>query len=56
MKSVSKLHLVDLAGSERVYKAGHDDKKTIEEAKNINGSLFSLQLVIMQLNKKAKGE
>ena len=56
VKSVSKLHLVDLAGSERVYKAGHDDKKTIEEAKNINGSLFSLQLVIMQLNKKAKGE
>ena len=56
MKSVSKLHLVDLAGSERVYKAGHDDKKTIEEAKNINSSLFALQVVIMQLNKKAKGE
>ena len=50
------MHLVDLAGSERVYKAGHDDKKTIEEAKNINGSLFQLQLCIMQLNEKAKGK
>ena len=56
MRTHSKLHVVDLAGSERVYKAGHDDEKTIAEAKNINGSLFQLQLVIMQLNKKAKGE
>ena len=56
VKSHSKLHLVDLAGSERVYKAGHDDAKTIGEAKNINVSLFALQVVIMQLNKKAKGE
>ena len=56
VRSVSKLHIVDLAGSERVYKAGHDDKKIIEEAKNINGSLFQLQLCIMQLNEKAKGK
>lgn len=35
-RTVSKLHLVDLAGSERVYKAGHNDEKIINEAKNIN--------------------
>ena len=56
MRTHSKLHIVDLAGSERVYKAGHDDEKIINEAKNINGSLFQLQLVIMQLNEKAKGK
>ena len=47
VRTVSKLHLVDLAGSERVYKAGHNDEKTISEAKNINSSLFALQMVIM---------
>ena len=46
MKTVSKLHLVDLAGSERVYKAGHNNQTTIEEAKNINVSLFSLAMCI----------
>ena len=56
MRTISKLHLVDLAGSERVYKAGHNDEKTITEAKNINGSLFALQMCIMQLNEKAKGK
>lgn len=55
VRTVSKLHLVDLAGSERVYKAGHNDEKTINEAKNINSSLFALQMCIMQLNEKAKG-
>lgn len=54
-RTVSKLHLVDLAGSERVYKAGHNDEKTINEAKNINSSLFQLSLCIMQLNEKARG-
>ena len=56
VRTISKLHLVDLAGSERVYKAGHNDEKTITEAKNINGSLFALQMCIMQLNEKAKGK
>ena len=42
VRTVSKLHIVDLAGSERVYKAGHNDEKTIAEAKNINSSLFQL--------------
>ena len=55
-RTVSKLHLVDLAGSERVYKSGTDDKTTINEAKNINQSLFALQMVIMQLNEQAKGK
>lgn len=55
-RTVSKLHLVDLAGSERVYKAGHNDEKTITEAKNINLSLFELSMCIMQLNEKAKGK
>ena len=55
-RTVSKLHLVDLAGSERVYKSGTDDEKTINEAKNINSSLFTLQFVIMQLNEQAKGK
>jgi len=56
VRTVSKLHLVDLAGSERVYKTGHNDEKTINEAKNINGSLFALSMCIMQLNEKAKGK
>ena len=56
VRTISKLHLVDLAGSERVYKAGHTDEKTVTEAKNINGSLFALQMCIMQLNEKAKGK
>ena len=47
VRTISKLHLVDLAGSERVYKAGHNDEKTIAEAKNINSSLFALQMCIM---------
>ena len=55
VRTISKLHLVDLAGSERVYKAGHNDEKTISEAKNINSSLFALQMCIMQLNEKAQG-
>ena len=55
-RTVSKLHLVDLAGSERVYKSGTDDAKIINEAKNINSSLFTLSWVIMQLNEQAKGK
>lgn len=46
VRTVSKLHLVDLAGSERVYKAGHNEEKTITEAKNINSSLFALSMCI----------
>lgn len=56
MKRVSKLHLVDLSGSERVHKSGVEDKTTITESKYINQSLFMLQMVIMNLNKKLKGE
>ena len=56
VKRVSKLHLVDLSGSERVFKSGVTDKTTIDESKAINQSLFMLQMVIMNLNKKAKGE
>ena len=56
VKRVSKLHLVDLSGSERVHKSGVNDDKTIQESKFINSSLFHLQMVIMNLNKKAKGE
>lgn len=55
VRTVSKLHLVDLAGSERVYKAGHNEEKTITEAKNINSSLFALSMCIKQLNDRAKG-
>ena len=55
-RTISKLHLVDLAGSERVYKAGHNDEKTIGEAKNINSSLFALSMCIKQLNEKARGD
>lgn len=53
---MSKLHLVDLSGSERVFKSGVEDEKTIKESKYINQSLFMLQMVIMNLNKKSKGE
>ena len=56
VKRVSKLHLVDLSGSERVHKSGVNDDKIIQESKFINSSLFHLQMVIMNLNKKAKGE
>ncbi len=57
VKSISKLHLVDLSGSERIHKSGNDiDAKTMQEGKYINQSLFMLQMVIMTLNKKAKGE
>ena len=58
VKTVSKLHLVDLSGSERVFKPGTEsnDQKTVTEAMYINGSLFQLQLVIMNLNKKAQGD
>lgn len=58
IKTVSKLHLVDLSGSERVFKPGTEsnDQKTVTEAMYINGSLFQLQLVIMNLNKKATGD
>jgi len=56
VKLMSKMHLVDLSGSERVHKTGVTDEKIIEEAKAINGSLFYLQFVIMNLNKKLKGE
>jgi len=55
VKTVSKLHLVDLSGSERPSETGINGK-TLEEAKDINSSLFALQHVIMCLNKKAKGE
>lgn len=55
-KTVSKLNLVDLAGSERVYKSGTDDKKILNEGININGSLHFLEMVIVALNKKARGE
>lgn len=53
-RTIAKLQVVDLAGSERVYKTGNNDEKTITEAKNINSSLFALQVVIMELNEKAK--
>jgi kinesin family protein 6/9 len=56
VKRVGKLHLVDLSGSERVHKSNVDDAKIIMESKYINSSLFQLQMVIMNLNKKAKGE
>lgn len=55
VKKVSKLQLVDLSGSERVGKSAVDGK-TLEEAKNINVSLFYLQQVIINLNKKLRGE
>lgn len=55
VKKVSKLQLVDLSGSERVAKSGVDGK-TLNEAKNINLSLHFLQQVIVNLNKKARGE
>lgn len=57
VKLVSKLHLVDLSGSERIYNTGTaSDKTQKEEGKAINQSLFMLQLVIINLNKKAKGD
>lgn len=47
VKRVSKLHLVDLSGSERIHKSGNEvEKKTIDEGKYINKSLFFLQMVI----------
>lgn len=55
VKKVSKLQLVDLSGSERVSKSGVDGK-TLNEAKNINLSLHYLQQVIVNLNKKMRGE
>ena len=54
-KKVSKIQLVDLSGSERVAKSGVDGT-TLNEAKNINLSLHFLQQVIVNLNKKAKGQ
>lgn len=57
VKRVSKLHLVDLSGSERIHKSGNEvEKKTIDEGKYINKSLFFLQMVIQTLNEKAKGQ
>ncbi|KAL0230622.1 hypothetical protein PCE1_004179 [Barthelona sp. PCE] len=41
----SKLHLVDLAGSERVWK-NDINGDVLQQAKFINGSLFSLQRVV----------
>ena len=55
VKKVSKLQLVDLSGSERVAKSGVDGK-TLTEARNINLSLHFLQQVIVNLNKKSRGE
>lgn len=46
---------MDLSGSERVAKSGVDGK-TLNEAKNINLSLHFLQQVIVNLNKKMRGE
>jgi kinesin family protein 6/9 len=55
VKKISKLQLVDLSGSERVGKSGVDGK-LLNEAKNINLSLHYLQQVIVNLNKKMRGE
>jgi kinesin family protein 6/9 len=55
VKKVSKLQLVDLSGSERVAKSGVDGT-ILKEAKNINLSLHFLQQVIVNLNKKSRGE
>lgn len=51
----SKLHLVDLAGSERVHKTGSVGR-TLKEAGYINGSLMCLQMVIIALHERAKGD
>jgi len=50
----SKLNLVDLAGSERVGKT-HSAGQTLNEAKYINSSLHFLELVIIALADKEKG-
>ena len=47
----AKLHLVDLAGSERVAKTNVNGK-LLDEAKYINASLHSLELVIISLSEK----
>ena len=57
VKLVSKMHIVDLSGSERIYNTGTGADKTQKaEANSINGSLFNLLLVILALNKRAKGD
>ena len=51
----SKLHLVDLAGSERVHKTGSVGQ-TLKEAGCINVSLMHLQMVIIALHERSKGD
>jgi kinesin family protein 6/9 len=51
----SKLHLVDLAGSERVAKT-NSSGSVLTEAKYINSSLFFLEMVIVALYEKSKGQ
>ncbi|GKT18738.1 Kinesin-9, partial [Aduncisulcus paluster] len=49
----SKLNFVDLAGSERVHRTMADGT-ILQEAKYINGSLFSLEQVIHKLSAKSR--
>ncbi|KAG9391092.1 kinesin-like protein KIF6 [Carpediemonas membranifera] len=51
----SKLNLVDLAGSERVSRT-HAEGEILNEAKYINGSLFSLERVITALHAVQQGD
>ena len=55
IKNYSKINLVDLSGSERIGKTGAQNN-LLKEACNINLSLFFLEHVIINLQKKIKGE
>ena len=55
IKQVASVHLVDLSGSERIKNTGVEDLLQ-KEAININLGLHFLERVIIELNKKARGE
>lgn len=55
VKKVATINLVDLSGSERI-KQTEVEGELAKEAININLGLHWLERVIVELNKKAKGE
>lgn len=55
IKTVASVHLVDLSGSERIKQTGVEGLLE-KEAININLGLHYLERVIIELNKKARGE
>ena len=49
-RTLSKLHIVDLSGSERPFQTGVTGQR-LNEALNINMSLFYLEQVITEINR-----